>query len=132
VIVGYLEFTGVDGDQVSFEQSQLLIKHDDMATNASVGVAVVFSAIGDDLEVHIKRTFNHIISALRRGVRLNAAEIAVDVDLQQDRGTGKQAGKYRLELHLQKTDWKVKFVEKYLDYAHQIDIADVVVEALGK
>ncbi len=49
-IVDCLEFAAVDGDQIFSEQSQLLTQHNELATDASDGLAVVFSEVGDGLE----------------------------------------------------------------------------------
>jgi len=64
--------------------------------------------------------------------RLNAVQIAVDVDLQQDSGMVSRPtsiGRYGAF----KTQFdQVEFVDKDVDYAHRIGIRDVIVEALGQ
>ena len=85
-----------------------------------------------------KRPISHIGSTLRwasrskRRHRLDAVEIAIDVDLQHDRGvvSGPASigwnGTFKTQID------QIKFVDKDVDYAHRIGIADVVVEALWK
>jgi hypothetical protein len=64
-IVDRFEFTAIDGNQIFSKQSQLLAEHDELATNASDGLAVVFSEVGNGLEIGIKRPVSHISSMLR-------------------------------------------------------------------
>jgi hypothetical protein len=47
--MSFFEFFG--GDQIFFEQSQLLTQHNELATDASDGLAVVFSEVGDGFEI---------------------------------------------------------------------------------
>lgn len=74
------------------EQSQLLTQHHELATDASDGLAVVFSEAGDGLENrHQTSGQPHQLDvalsfSLQTAARLDAVEIAVDVDLQQDCG----------------------------------------------
>ncbi|MNS97292.1 hypothetical protein D3C72_1316180 [compost metagenome] len=90
-IVDCFEFTAINGDQMFSKQSQLLTQHNELATDASDGLAVVFSEVGDGLEIRHQtpgqpHQFDVALSfSLQPSARLNAVEIAVDVDLQQDR-----------------------------------------------
>ena len=103
------EFAAVDGDQIFSEQSQLLTLHNELVTDASDGLAVVFSEVGDGLEIRHQtpgqpHQFDIALGfSLQPSTRLNAVEIeiAVNVDLQQDRGGGKPAGQYLRVWHLQ-------------------------------
>jgi hypothetical protein len=128
------EFAAIDGDQMFSEQSQLLTQHNELATDASDGLAVVFSEVGNGLEVRHQtpgqlHQFDIALGfSLHTSARLNAVEITVDVHLQQDRGVVSR----RLEWHLQTQIDQLQFVDEDVDYAHRIGIADVVVEALGK
>ena len=62
--------------------------------------------------------------SFQTSARLDAVEIAVDVDLQLSRPASIGTLKAQID--------QVEFVDKDVDYAHRIGIADVVVEALGK
>lgn len=45
------KLTAIDGDPILSKQSQLLTQHNELATDASDGLAGVFSEVGDSLEV---------------------------------------------------------------------------------
>jgi len=74
------------------EQSQLLTQQNELATDASDGLAVVFSEVGDDLEIRHQtpgqpHQLNVALSfSLQTSARLDAVEIAVYVDLKQNCG----------------------------------------------
>ncbi|MNR01990.1 hypothetical protein D3C85_1178260 [compost metagenome] len=137
-IVDCFEFTAINGDQMFSKQSQLLTQHNELATDASDGLAVVFSEVGDGLEIRHQtpgqpHQFDVALSfSLQPSARLNAVEIAVDVDLQQDRGVVSRPASIGWNGTFKTQIDQVEFVDKDVDYAHRIGIADVVVEALGK
>lgn len=63
---------------------------------------------------------------------LDAVEITVDVDLQQDRGmVSRPASIGRDDTFKTQID-QVEFIDKDVDYAHRVGIGDLVVETLGK
>lgn len=70
--------------------------------------------------------------SLQTSARLDAVEIAVDVDLQQDRGVVSRPACVSRNSPVKTQINQIKFVDKDVDYADRIGIADVVVEALGK
>jgi hypothetical protein len=70
--------------------------------------------------------------SLQPSARLNAVEIAVDVDLQQDCGVVSRTTSIGWYCTVKTQIDQVELVDKDVDYAHRIGIADVVVEALGK
>jgi hypothetical protein len=63
---------------------------------------------------------------------MDAVEIAVDVYLQQDRGVVSGTACVSRNSTVKTQRNQLEFVDKNVDYAHRIGIADVVVEALGK
>lgn len=68
--------------------------------------------------------------SLQSPARLNAVQIGVDIDIQQDRGmASRPASICRHGVFKNQFD-QVRFVDKCVDYAQQIDIRDVIVEAL--
>jgi hypothetical protein len=70
--------------------------------------------------------------SLQTSARLDAVEIAVDVDLQQDRGVASRPASIGWNGTFKTQIDQVEFVDKDIDYAYRIGIADAVVEALGK
>jgi len=70
--------------------------------------------------------------SLQASARLNAIEIAVDVDLQQDCGAVSGTACVSRNSTVKTQGNQIEFVDKNVDYAHRIGIADVVVEAFGK
>jgi hypothetical protein len=70
--------------------------------------------------------------SLQTSTRLNAVEIAVDIDLQQDCGVLSGTACVSRNSIVETKGKQVEFIDKDVDYAHRIGIADVVVEAFGK
>ncbi len=70
--------------------------------------------------------------SLQASARLDAVEIAVNVDFQQDREVVSRPASVGWNGTFKTQIDQVEFVDKDVDYAHRIGIADVVVEALGK
>jgi hypothetical protein len=137
-IVDGLEFTAVDGNQIFSEQSWLLTEHDELTADSSDGLAVVFSEVGDGLEIRRQspgqpHQFDIALRlSLKAPVRLNAVEIAVDVNLQQTRGMLSWPARIcRYDTVKTQLD-QVEFINENVNYTHRIGIADVVVKALGK
>jgi hypothetical protein len=64
--------------------------------------------------------------------RLNAVEIAVDIDLQQDRRVISRTACVSGNSAVKTQGDQVEFVDENVDYTHWIGVADVIVEALGK
>ncbi len=50
-IADHLEFAAIGGYQMFAEKSQLLTQHNELATDASDGISVVFPKVGDGLEI---------------------------------------------------------------------------------
>jgi len=70
--------------------------------------------------------------SLQASARLDAVEIAIDIDLQQYlRVVCRSARKSRNSTVDTQID-QVEFVDDDVDYTHRVGIADVVVEAFGK
>ncbi len=97
-----------------------------------------FSEVGDGLEVRHQtpgqpHQFDVALGfSLQTSARLDAVEIAVDVDLQQDRGVVSRPASIGWNDTFKTQSDQVEFVDEDVDYADRIGIADVVVEALGK
>ena len=70
--------------------------------------------------------------SLQTSARLDAVEIAVDVDLQQDRRVITRSACISRNSAIKPQIYQVEFVDKYVDYANRIGITDVVVKAFGK
>jgi len=130
--------TAIDGDQNFSKQSQLLTQHNELATDASDGLAVVFSAVSDGLEVGYQPPGqSHQLDvalgfSLQASSRLSAVEIVVDVDLQQGRGVVSMSATIGWNGTVKTQIDQVEFVDKDVHYTYRIRIADAVVEALGK
>ena len=83
--------------RILFKQSQLLTQHNKLSTDASDGLAVVFSQVGDGLEVgHQTPGQPHQLDvalgfSFQAPARLKAVQITVDTDLQQSSGVVSQA-----------------------------------------
>jgi len=83
--------------KILFKQSQLLTQHNKLSTDASDGLAVVFSQVGDGLEVgHQTSGQPHQLDvalgfSFQAPARLKAVQITVDTDLQQSSGVVSQA-----------------------------------------
>jgi hypothetical protein len=62
--------------------------------------------------------------------RLNAVQITVDVDLQEDSAMASRPASICRHGAFKTQCYQVKFVDKNVEYAHRIGIRDVIVEAL--
>ncbi|MNI37381.1 hypothetical protein D3C73_914700 [compost metagenome] len=137
-VVHRLEFTAVDRNEVFREKPQLLTQHDKLPTDASNGLAVVFAKVGDGLEVRHQPTgkphqFDVALRlALKAPARLDAIEIAVDVDLQHDCGVVSRSARFSRDGALKTQGDQVEFIHEDIDNTHRIGVADVIVQALGE
>lgn len=83
-VVDGIEFTAIDGNQFFSEQSQLLTQHNELATDASDDLAVVFSEVGNGPEIrHQTPGQPHQLDvasgfSFKASARPNAVEIAVE------------------------------------------------------
>lgn len=69
--------------------------------------------------------------SLQTSARLDAVEITLDVDLQQDRGMVSRPASIGRDGTFKTQIDQIEFIDKDVDYAHRVGIADVVVETLG-
>ena len=70
--------------------------------------------------------------SLQASARLDAVEITVDVDLQQNRGMVSKSASVGWNGAVKTQFDQVTFIDEDVDYPHRVGIADVVVETLGK
>lgn len=98
-----------------------------MAADASDGLEFRHQTPGQPHQFDVTLSFS-----FQSPTRLSAVEIAVDVDLQQDRGVVSRPASIGWNGTLKTQIDQVEFVDKDVDYTHRIGIADIVVEALGK
>jgi hypothetical protein len=136
--VDRLELAAVDRHNRTREQIELAAQHHELCAGRADRRPVVAAEVGDRLEVrHQSAGQPHqldIALALpfKPTARLDAIEIAVEIDLQQRRGMisrptrhlGHDAGKPEAR--------KVEFVEENFNDADGIVFRNVVVQAIGK
>lgn len=70
--------------------------------------------------------------SLKAPARLDAIELAVDVDLQKDLRAIRGPAGISWDDAIKTQRGQVELIGEDIDYAHRNGIADVVVEALGK
>ena len=91
-VVDGFEFAAVDGDDRLREEIEITAKHYELAADAANGFAVVLAKVGNGFEVRSQtpREPHQLDIALglafKPAAGLNPIEVAVDIDLQQDRG----------------------------------------------
>ncbi|MND42846.1 hypothetical protein D3C80_336300 [compost metagenome] len=133
-----LEFTAVDGNQIVRKKPQLLTQHNKLTADALNGFAVVFAEVGDGLEVRHQATgqphqFDVALRlAFKAPARLDAVEIAVDVDLQHDCRVVSRSAGFSGDSAFKTQGDQVKFINEDIDNTHRIGVADVIVQALGE
>lgn len=98
-----------------------------MAADASDGLEFRHQTPGQPHQFDVTLSFS-----FQSPTRLNAVEIAVDVDLQQDRGVVSRPAGVSWNSTVKTQGDQVEFVNEDVDYAHWVGIADIVVEALGR
>ena len=137
-VVDGLELAAVDGDDRPGEQVELAAQHDELRAGRADRRSIVAAEVGDGLEVrHQAAGQPHQLEValglpFQPPARLDAIEIAVEIDLQQRRG---MIG--RPPCHLRHNAGKaqgreVQFVDESLDDANRIVLRHIVVQAIRK
>jgi hypothetical protein len=128
----------VDGHDGLREQLQVTTQHDEATADISDAGAVVTPEVGNGLEVRrqASREPHHLDVALRLALQaaagLNAVEVAVDVDLEQDRRMVRRATRHCRIGTLEAQVSQLEFFDERIDYAHRIVVTDVVIKAFGQ
>ena len=107
-------------------------------TNAAVGLAVVLTEVGDGLEVrHQAPGQPHQLNvalglSLKAATGLDAIEVAVDVDLQQDGRMLSRPTSFCGDNTLETESTKVEFIDEHIDHTSRVGVRHIVIQALGK
>src|SRR5450759_480365 len=133
-----LELGSVDGHHCLCEQAHLPAQHHELPTHTTDRLTIAFAEIGDRLEVRHQSPAQphqfHI--AVSRGLQtptgLNTIEVAVDVDLQQNRGViSRPTGRCRIDAF--KTQLaQIKLIDEDIDHSNRIGLGNIVIEAFGQ
>ena len=117
------------------EERHLPAQDDEASARVSDALAVVVAEVGDGLEVGCQapgepHEFDVALRlALQPTARLDAIEVAVDVQLEQDRGVVSRATGGRWIGAFEPKRLEVQLVDECIDDAHRVVFANVVVKA---
>ena len=137
-VVHRLELAAVDRDARFLEQPQGAAERNKPGADLADGAAIVLAEIGDGLVVgrQAARQPHHLNVAsglaLEPTARLNPVEIAVDVKLQQNRRMIRwSAGRLGIDPDEAELG-QIEFVDKDVDHANRVVLADPIFQAFGK
>ena len=122
----------------SVNRFELAAQHDELAADVADGLAVVLAEVGDGLEVrHQAAGQPHQLDvalrlALQAPARLDAVEVAVDVDLQQHRRVVRRSARRRRLDALKAQLAKIQLIDEDIDDADRVVFGNVVVQTLGQ
>ena len=131
-----LELAAVDGDDGVREQLEVAAQANEAAADIADADAVVVAEVGDGLEVRRQpagepHQFDVALRlALQAAARLDAIQIAVDVELQQDRRVVRRAtGGCRFNA-VEPQCMEIEFFDERINDSYRVVFADIVVKAL--
>src|SRR5262249_39711703 len=137
-VVHGLELAAINRDADFRKQIQSPAKHDEPGAHLTNGSAIVLAEVSNRLMVRNKlaRQPHHLKVApslpLKPAARLNAIEIAVDVELQQDRwmirGPASCLGSDPVKSQFR----QIEFINKDVDHLNGIVLVDPVFQTLRK
>src|SRR5664279_1275810 len=133
--VDRLELAAVDGDYGLREQLELAAQLDEAAAHVADADPVVVPEVGDGLEVRRQapgqpHQFDIALGfALEPAAGLDAVEVAVDVDLEQDRRVVGRPARRRGCRAFEAQSLQVELVDERIDDAHRVVFTDVVVKS---
>ena len=125
-IIDGFELAAVDADDRLREEIEVSAKHYELTADVANGFAVVFAKVGNGLEVLSQTTRGpHQLDValgltFKPAAGLNPIEIAVDVDLQQDRGMIGRATGYGRIGTLKIKCAQVEFIDENVDHSDWI------------
>jgi hypothetical protein len=137
-IIDRLELAAVDGDASFGEQAHRAAEHNKPAADLADGPAVVLAEIGDRLVIGNKASRQphdfHIASglALKPSARLDPVQIAVNIELQEDRGMIRGSpSRFRIDpAEIQRAE--VKLVDKHVNHTNRVILVNPIIQAFGK
>jgi len=136
--VDCLELAAVDCHNRVREQVQLLAQHDKLPAHIADRFAIIFAEIRDRLEVRrqaVRQPHQLDITlrfALEPTARLDAVEVAVNVELEKHGGMVSRPARLCWLHPREAQEAKVKFVHEYIDQPHWIVFGHVVVQEFGQ
>ena len=137
-IVDGLELGAVDGNDRPGEQVELPAQHDKLRTRRTDGRSIVAAKVGNGLEVRHQATGQpHQLEvalglAFQPPARLNAVEIAVDVDLEQGGGMVRWAARHLRHDAGKAQGREVELVDEDINNPNRIVFGHIVVQAVRK
>jgi len=135
-IVHRFELAAVDRDHRSGEQAQLAAELHKLTTHRPDRRAIVLAEVGNRLEVRGEPPDqpHQLDIALRfpfqPPARLEAVEVAVEVNLQQRRGMIGRPARRRRRHPRKSQGGKVQFVDEDLDHPNRVLLADIIFQAV--
>ncbi len=136
--VDRLELAAVDCHQRFGEQTELLAQHHELPADTTNGFAVVLAEVGDGLEVrHQASGQPHQLDValcftFEAATRLDAVEVTVDTDLQQDGRVIRRAASFGGNHAAETQPPEIEFIDEHIDYSHRIGVRDVIIQSLGQ
>jgi hypothetical protein len=134
--VDRLELAAVDGDDGVGEQLEVAAQADEAAADISDAGSIVVAEVGDGLEVRSEPAGEpHQLDvalrlALQAAALLDTVQVAVDVELQQDRGVVRgPTGGCRIDAFEAQCK-EIQLLDEGIDDSHRVVFADIVVKAL--
>ena len=135
-IVDRLELAAVDRHDCLREQIEPAAQHDEFTTDIADRLAVVPAKVGDGLEVRRQAPGqpHQLNVALRLAFQaptgLQAVQIPVHVNLQQQRRVVRGAPGLRRRYAVETKARQIQCVDEDIDYPHRVVLTDIVIEIL--
>src|ERR1700730_3334059 len=137
-IIDCLELAAIDGNARFGEEAHRAAEHNKPAADLADGPAVVLTEIGDRLVIGNKASCQphdlHIASrlAFEPSARLDPVQIAVNIELQEDRGMIR-GSPCRLRIdpaEIERTE--IELVDKHVNHTNRVVLIDPIIQAFGK
>jgi len=137
-IIDRLELAAVDRDASFGEEAHRAAQHNKPAADLADGTAVVLAEIGDRLVIRNPTSRQphhlHIASglALEPSARLDPVQIAVNIELQEDRRMiGGSPCRFRIDpAEIERTE--IKLLDKHVNHTNRVVLVDPIIQAFGK
>jgi len=137
-VIDRLELAAVDGDDGVAEQVQPTAKHHELCAGGLDCRTVILAEVGQRLEVGHQPTgqpdqLNVALAlAFEAPARWDAVEVAVEIDLEQDRRMVGGTARCLWNGAREGKRCQIELIDEHFDEANRIVAGDIVVQAIGK
>ena len=137
-IIDCLELAAVDRDASFGKEAHAAAEHNKPAADLADGQAVVLAEIGDRLVIRNTTSRQpHDLDvapglALKPSARLDPVQIAVNIELQEDRRMiGGSPCRFRIDpAEIERTE--IKLLDKHVNHTNRVVLVDPIIQAFGK